>query len=166
MATYCSVWHFSRTTLAILLATACCAEFALGQYTFVQDTDTTGSWDDPMQWSGGPASTYPNGTDTTVLINAPTTTQALAGNNPGYRLSIPTDVTVGHITIDNSVYNNAYRTFFGNNAGHLKFQSTSGPATYTETNGSAAGEPTANTSSMPLSIFSRISSSIRTITRI
>ena len=46
MAGYYSVWRFSRTTLAILLATACSAQLALGQYTFVQDTDSVGDWSD------------------------------------------------------------------------------------------------------------------------
>src|SRR5215203_2813180 len=50
MAGYYSVWRFSRTTLAILLATACSAQLALGQYTYVQDTDGAGSWSDVLNW--------------------------------------------------------------------------------------------------------------------
>src|SRR5689334_904712 len=98
MAGYYSVWRFSRITLAILLATACSAQLALGQYTYVQDGDGVGNWDDPANWTGGAAGTYPNGVGVTAQINQPIKTGV-----GGYTLTIPaTDVTVGQLTIDNT----------------------------------------------------------------
>ena len=96
MAGYYSVWRFSRTTLAILLATACSAQLALGQYTFVQDTDSVGDWSDVANWDtdndpGTPNTTYPNGIGVTAQINQP-----IKSGVGGYTLDMPaTDVTVG-----------------------------------------------------------------------
>jgi autotransporter-associated beta strand protein len=132
--------RFWRATVAFLLAVIWSAGVARAQYTFVRDIDTSDTWDNTARWlDGGTNTTYPNAADATVSIAAPTTTAVLSGPQPGYRLDIPNDVTVGHITVDNTGYGNTYRTYFGNNAGHLKFQSTSGPATYTETFGSNSG---------------------------
>lgn len=123
--------------LSALVATACDTQITLGQYTFVQDTDNNGAWDDTARWLDGASNTtYPNAPDATVVINAPTWT-------PGgalYTLEMPaTDVTVGDLTIDNTAHSNNFRTNFDNNGGKLIFQSTSGPATFTETAGSAEG---------------------------
>ena len=139
MAGYDSIWRFSRTTLAILLATAWSAQAALGQYTFVQDTDNTGHWDFPESWLDGASNTtYPNAPGATVLINAPTWTGAAT-----YNLLLPAaNITVGELKIDNTNYADTYRTNIGevgNDDFRLIFQSTSGPAKYTETIGSAPG---------------------------
>src|SRR3954451_14263401 len=136
MAGYYSAWRFSRISFAILLASSWSVRVALGQYTFVQDTDNTGSWSDPAQWTGGPAGTYPNAIDATVLINAPTR----SGGSGTYNLTLPaSDVTVGELKVDNTNYNDSYRSNFANGGGHLKFQVSSGEAKYTETIGSAVG---------------------------
>src|SRR5215207_9893419 len=99
MAGYYSVWRFSRTTLAILLATACSSQLALAQYTWVQDTDGAGNWDDAANWLDGASNTtFPNAIGATALINQPI--KSGVGN---YNLDMPaTDVTVGTFTIDNT----------------------------------------------------------------
>src|SRR3954465_4079175 len=143
MAGYYSAWRFSRVSLAILPGSSWSVRVALGQYTFVQDTDNAGSWSDPAQWTGGPAGTYPNAVDATVLINAPTR----LGGSGTYNLTLPVanvgdppiDVTVGEIKVDNTNYNDSYRSNFANGGGRLKFQVTTGVAKYTETIGSAPG---------------------------
>jgi autotransporter-associated beta strand protein len=137
MALHSSTWRHARTALSILLAAASLTPAARGQqYTFVQDTDNTGTWSDPAQWTGGPPGTFPNGADVKVLINAPTR----SGGSGAYNLTLPaTDVTVGEIKVDNTNYANTYRSNFANSGGHLIFESTSGPAKYTETIGSAPG---------------------------
>ena len=143
MARHNSTWRLASATLGILVATACTTQNALGQYTFVQDTDNAGSWSDPAQWTGGPAGTYPNGVDVKVLINAPTR----SGGSGSYNLTLPVNtppnppinVTVGEIKVDNTNHNNSYRSNFANGGGHLIFESTTGPAKYTETIGSAIG---------------------------
>ncbi len=139
MADDSSIRRFWRATVAFLLVASWSASAVRAQYTFVQDSDTSDTWDNTARWlDGGTNTTFPNAADATVSIAAPTTTAALSGPS-GYTLQIPNDVTIGHLTIDNTGYENDYRTVFGNNAGHLRFQSTAGPATYTETFGSNTG---------------------------
>jgi autotransporter-associated beta strand protein len=118
------------------------AQNALAQYTFVQDTDNSGAWDDPAMWTGGPAGTFPNAVGATVLINAPTTTAPLVGNVSTYSLAMPAaNITVGELTIDNTNWTNTGRSNFtnGGNDFRLIFENTSGPARYTETIGSSPG---------------------------
>ncbi|HEX3601921.1 MAG TPA: autotransporter-associated beta strand repeat-containing protein [Lacipirellulaceae bacterium] len=141
MAGNYSVWRFSSTTLAILLATTCSAQIALAQYTYVQDTDSDGHWDFPSSWTDGASNTtFPNAVGATALINSPDSTVAAA-----YQLFLPAgDITVGELKIDNTNFANTYRTTFNNgdvNGVHFRlvFQSTSGPAKYTETMGTAPG---------------------------
>jgi autotransporter-associated beta strand protein len=139
MAGNYSVWRISRTTFAILLATAWSAQFARGQFTYVQDTDATGNWDFPVNWLDGASNTtYPNAVGATAVINAPIWTGT--GN---YNLFLPAgDITVGELKIDNTNFANSYRTNFANGGAdnfRLVFQSTSGPAKYTETRGTAIG---------------------------
>jgi hypothetical protein len=135
MAGYYSVWRFSRTTLAILLATACSAQLALGQYTFVQDTDSVGDWSDVLNWDtdndpGTPNLSYPNGIGVTALINQP-----IKSGVGGYTLDMPTtDVTVGQLTIDNTGDDYATRITMANHApGRLIFEDSSGTAKWIET---------------------------------
>lgn len=124
-------------TLGIFIATAWTAEDASAQYTFVQDNDNAGMWNDPLQWTSPPPDDFPNAVGSVVRINAPTTT----GSGP-YNLTMPaSDITIGELTIDNTNHNNSFRTNFtnGGNPFRLIFSNTSGPALYTETNGSAPG---------------------------
>ncbi len=142
MAGYYSVWRFYRITLAILLATACSAQLALGQYTFVQDNDSVGSWDDPANWTGGTAGTFPNGVGVTAQINQ------LVFNNgfPGtYTLDMPTtDVTVGQFTIDNTNDDYAHKITMINHGGRLVFDDPSGTAKWIETANGTVGNAPAN----------------------
>ncbi len=152
MALHHSTWRLAISSLSIVAVIAYSAQFALGQYTFVQDTDNSGNWDDTTNWlDGGSNTTYPNAADATVLINAPTWP-----GPPNYNLFLPaTDITVGQITIDNTNYANTFRSNIATTGGHLVFQSTAGPASYTETPGSAAGNT--NTQYQFLSIVDLLS---------
>jgi autotransporter-associated beta strand protein len=116
---------------ALLLMAVTAANIALAQssYTFVHDTDATGNWDDPANWTGGPAGTYPNGVGTTALINQP-----IKDGTGLYTLTLPaTDVTVGQITMDNTGFTNTTRTTIASSGGQLIFQTSSGTAKYIET---------------------------------
>ena len=53
MAGFYLVRPLKLIAVAILFATVCGAHRALGQYTFVQDTDNSGMWADPAMWTGG-----------------------------------------------------------------------------------------------------------------
>jgi autotransporter-associated beta strand protein len=135
MADYFSVWRFSRTALPILLVIACSGHVALGQYTWVQDTDSVGDWSDVLNWDtdnnpGTPNTTYPNGVGVTALINQPIKTGV-----GGYTLDMPTtDVTVGTLTIDNTNDDYATRITMVNHApGRLIFEDSSGTAKWIET---------------------------------
>src|SRR6478735_8473599 len=112
--------------ILIAFATACNAQIALGQYTFVQDTDSLGNWNDVANWhDGGSNTTFPNAVGATVLFNAPI-------KNPStgtYTLTLPAaDVTVGELKIDNTGFTNSSKIVFGNSGGKLVFQATSGTA--------------------------------------
>ena len=64
--------RFSCAALAMVLATLCGAHLAHAQYTFVQDSDQAGSWDNSANWlDGGSNTTYPNAIGATALINQP-----------------------------------------------------------------------------------------------
>jgi autotransporter-associated beta strand protein len=134
---YFSMASIARVRAILFVAViAALPNVAFSQYTFVQDNDNSGAWDDPTRWLDGASNTtYPNAPDATVTINAPTWTGAGL-----YTLAMPsTDTTVGSLTIDNTNHANNFRTNFSNTGGKLIFQSASGPAAFTETAGSAAG---------------------------
>lgn len=121
-----------RTAIILIaIAIACSAQIALGQYAFVQDTDSVGNWNDVANWlDGGSNTTFPNAVGATVLFNAPIKTPSTGT----YTLTLPaTDVTVGELKIDNTGFNNSSRIVFGNSGGKLVFQATSGAAKYIET---------------------------------
>jgi autotransporter-associated beta strand protein len=149
MAVYYSVWRFSRTTLAILLATVCSAQLALGQYTYVQDSDGVGSWDDINNWTPTPPATGPNAIGATVLINQP-----IKSGVGGYTLDMPaTDVTVGTLTIDNTNDQYATKITMAGHGGRLVFEDPSGTAKYIETtNGTPGNAPASvqNSIQMPI----------------
>jgi autotransporter-associated beta strand protein len=150
MAGYYSVWRFSRTTFAILLATVCSAQLALGQYTWVQDTDQAGNWADAANWlDGGSNTTYPNGIGVTAQINQ-LIWSGLVGN---YTLTMPaTDVTVGQLIIDNTNDDYVHKIIMANNGGgRLVFEDPSGVGKWTETLGASnAPQNVQNTIGMPI----------------
>ncbi len=149
MAGYYSVWRFSRTTLAILLATACSAQLAHGQYTFVQDSDGVGSWDDVNNWSPTPPAGGPNAIGATAQINQP-----IKVGVGGYTLDMPTtDVTVGTFTIDNTGDAYATKITMAGHGGRLVFEDPSGTGKYIETtNGTTTDAPASvqNSIQMPI----------------
>lgn len=125
--------------ILIACATACHGAVPIGQYTFIQDTDSAGNWNDVANWTDGASNTtFPNSVGATVLFNAPI-------KNPSagiYTLTLPaTDVTVGELRIDNTGFTNSSRIFFGNGGGQLVFQATSGAAKYIETPNSTGTAP-------------------------
>ena len=150
MARY-SIKRKISTALTIVLATVCIANVAFGQYTWVQDTDTSGSWNDPLNWTGGSAGTFPNGVGVTAQIN-----QLIFNNGfpAQYTLNMPTtDVTVGQLTIDNTNDDYAHNIKMANNGGRLIFDDPSGTAKWIETaNGTAGNAPSniQNSIQMPI----------------
>jgi autotransporter-associated beta strand protein len=128
------------TCLVLALAVAAGRSSGQTTYAWVQDTNNSGAWDDPAMWTGGPAGTFPNGVGVTAVITAPTKiAPAPAGN---YNLAMPaSDVTLSEFKIDNTNHANSFRSNFNNggDAFRLIFESSSGPARYTETIGSAPG---------------------------
>jgi autotransporter-associated beta strand protein len=121
---------------------------AFGQYTFVQDSDSVGSWDDVANWlDGGSNTTYPNGIGVTALINQP-----IKSGVGGYTLDMPaTDVTVGTLTIDNTNDDYATKITMANHGGRLVFEDSSGTAKWIETlNTSDAPQNVQNTIGMPI----------------
>src|SRR4051794_7925901 len=131
MARY-SIKRAISAALAILLATTCGAKVSCGQYSFVQDTDSVGAWDDVANWDtdnnpGTPNTTYPNGIGVTAQINQPIW-NSLTG---GYTLDMPTtDVTVGQLTIDNTGDNYTMKITIAGHGGRLIFEDSSGTAKY------------------------------------
>jgi autotransporter-associated beta strand protein len=117
--------------ILIAIAIACSAQIALGQYTFVQDTDSLGNWNDVANWlDGGSNTTFPNAVGATVLFNAPVKTPSTGT----YTLTLPAaDVTVGELKIDNTGFTNTSRIIFASGGGKLVFQAISGAAKYIET---------------------------------
>ena len=137
-----SVRRFSRAAFLFLLASAFGTSLAFGQYTWVQDTDSVGSWDDPANWTGGTAGTFPNGVGVTALINQPLFNSGFPGT---YTLTMPaTDVTVGQLTIDNTNDDYAHKITMANNGGRLVFDDPSGTAKWIETVNGTAGNAPAN----------------------
>ena len=140
-----------RTAIAsmgIVAATVWNAQIAMGQYTFVQDIDGGGNWDDVANWlDGGSNTTYPNAIGATALINQPI--RSGVGN---YNLTMPaTDVTVGTFTIDNTNDVYATRITMVNSGGRLVFEDASGTGKWIETlNTSDAPQSVQNTIGMPI----------------
>ena len=130
MTTRVSLFLTAKAALFITALTASSMALAQTNYTWVQDSDNAGNWDDPARWLDGASNTtYPNAVDATVLINQP-----IFPGTGLYTLTMPaTDVTVGQITIDNMGFSNTTRTTFANGGGQLIFQSSSGTAKYIET---------------------------------
>ena len=138
MAGYYSVWRFSRTTLAILLATAWMrrSRRAIHLYSRHRQHWALGL---PVELDGRCFQyNFSQRTRATALINSPIWT-----GTTNYNLFLPAgDITVGELKIDNTNFANTYRTNFANGGAYnyrLVFQSTSGPAKYTETRGTSPG---------------------------
>ena len=133
--------RLATTALLIVTISFAGAQIALGQYTFVQDTDGVGDWSDLLNWdtdndSGTPNLSYPNGIGVTALINQP-----IKSGFGGYTLDMPaTDVTVGQLTIDNT--NDVYgvKLTVAGHGGRLIFEDSSGTAKYIETTNGTPGD--------------------------
>jgi autotransporter-associated beta strand protein len=137
MARHDCFWRLAFSFLATLSCGAWCAQATFGQYTWVQDIDNAGSWDDTTRWlDGGSNTTYPNAVGATVLINQPIKT-----GTGLYTLTMPaTDTTVGQITLDNTNFTTyPTRTTFANGGGKLIFEDPSGTAKYIETLNTGTG---------------------------
>jgi len=147
MTTRRSLFLTAKAALFFTALTASSMVLAQTNYTWIQDTDNAGNWDDPAQWLDGVSNTtFPNAVNATVLINQPIWT-----GTGLYTLTMPaTDVTVGQITLDNTGFSNTTRTTFANGGGQLIFQSSSGTAKYIET--ANTGTAPANTQNQKLII--------------
>ena len=86
-------------------------------YTWVPTDPGAFSWNDPANWTGGPADTFPNSTADTAALAA-----ALAGNEV---VTLGTDITVGALTLGSAGAGTGAFTVAGN--GHtLTLQAAAG----------------------------------------
>ena len=127
-------YFFSRLTTAALgslVAAAAMVHDAHGQttYTFVTQSSPTTlvNWHDSSVWS---PTGIPNAPGDAAIFNRPTVLPSVP-----FTVNLDQDVTVGSITVDNTGFNNNQNLILDRFFGALTFQSTSGPATLTETAG-------------------------------
>jgi autotransporter-associated beta strand protein len=137
------------TMLGIIAVAFFSAQLSLGQFSWVQDSDGAGNWDDPANWTGGPAGTFPDAAGATATFTQPvrTGTGAYTVTLPDFGGPAGTTI-IGSLTIDNTGFaNNAnFNISPHSNGSILVFQSTTAaPATYTETAGTAANGPNRTT---------------------
>jgi autotransporter-associated beta strand protein len=127
------------TMLGIFALSMCSAGSAFGQYSFVQQNGPiVADWASNANWldSGSPATSYPNGANVTALLDAPLTT--IAQPVGGFTINLPSNgdsITVGSLVFDFTGHTYSYNNTIQSQGGKIIFQSTSGPAIYTETAG-------------------------------
>jgi autotransporter-associated beta strand protein len=126
--------HTSWRIAGVLLATF--GTFALltgtssGQttYTFITQSEPTTfvDWHDASVWS---PSGVPNAPGDAVIFNRPTVLPSVP-----FSVILDQDATIGSLTVDNTGFNQNQNLIL-DMGGTLTFQATSGPATWTETQG-------------------------------
>jgi autotransporter-associated beta strand protein len=108
MALHRSIWRIASSFLAVAAAIVLSSQSAQAQYTWKQDTDSLGNWDDPANWlDGGSNTTFPNGAGVTAYMKAP-----ISSNNATYQLTMPASVTLGQLTMDDTGWPNTYSVNF------------------------------------------------------
>lgn len=143
MTRHLSYRQFATVALGVFVAINVCARLASAQYTFATQPDLDGDWADSASWldGGNPATDFPNAPDATALFDMPLTSSPTTAG--GFTIYLPSDrdITVGSLTIDNTGFTFSYNNRITSNGHNLIFQSTSGPATYTETAGNTPANP-------------------------
>ena len=140
MARKYSSWRLISTALGILVATVGIAQNVRATtYTFVTQNEPTLNvdWHTSSLWSPTPPSPPdgPDGIDDAAIFNRP----VLAEHDNNFTVNLDTNTTLGAITVDNTnavANHNLIIDSFGTT---LTFQSSSGPATWTEIAGSTTG---------------------------
>lgn len=123
--------------LAVIVASA---PAAWAQYTYVPSNNQNGNWNATARWTGGPAGTFPNAVDATATIATPASTNPTANYNLQLSNTPGQSITVGAITINHGATATFNTRVGANGNGTLTFQTSAGPATYTEN----ASAPTDN----------------------
>jgi autotransporter-associated beta strand protein len=131
MARHYSPWRLTSATLTLLMAAAWTAQNTQGQttYTFATQSSPTTfvDWHDPTVWN---PSGIPNAPGDAAIFNRPTVIPSVP-----FTVIVNQNTTVGSITVNNAGFNDNHNLIL-DIGGTLTFQSTSGPATLTETAGS------------------------------
>ncbi len=131
LAKHRELW-LRNSVLTALAAGLLGASTANAQFIYVPTNNQSGNWNASARWTGGPEGTFPNAIDATATFNLPAST-APAGNYNVQLSNTPGQlITVGAITVNNSALTTGTLRFGANGNGSLIFQSSSGPATYTE----------------------------------
>ena len=118
--------------LTALAAGAFSATTANAQYIYAPTAGASGNWNTAARWTGGPDGTFPNAIDATATFNLPASTAPAGNYNVQLSNTAGPLITVGAITVNNSAAATGTLRFGANGNGSLIFQSSSGPATYTE----------------------------------
>jgi autotransporter-associated beta strand protein len=108
------------------------AATAHAQYIYAPTTGQSGNWNDSKRWTGGSDGTFPNAVDATATFSLPASTAPTGNYNVQLSNTAGQSITVGAITVNNSAATTGSLRFGANGNGTLTFQSSSGPATYTE----------------------------------
>jgi autotransporter-associated beta strand protein len=131
LAKHRHIW-LRNSVLAALAAGVFSAATAHAQYIYAPTNNQSGNWNDSKRWTGGPDGTFPNAIDATATINLPASTAPSGNYNLQLSNTAGQSITVGAITVNNSAATTGTLRFGANGNGTLTFQSSSGPATYTE----------------------------------
>ena len=121
-----------NSVLMALAAGVFSASRSHAQYIYAPTNNQSGNWNDSKRWTGGPDGTFPNAIDATATINLPASTAPSGNYNLQLSNTAGQSITVGAITVNNSAATTGSLRFGANGNGTLTFQSSSGPATYTE----------------------------------
>jgi autotransporter-associated beta strand protein len=105
---------------------------ALAQFTYIPTAATNSRWELPANWSGGPAGTFPNAVDASATLNLPLQVVPSAAYNLQLSSTAGSVFTIGSLTVNNSASSGFNTRIGANGNGSLIFQSSAGPATYTE----------------------------------
>ncbi len=127
--------HSSRRHLLIIgLATASllASKPALAQYNWVNTSNQSGNWNTAARWTGGAAGTFPNAIDATATLTQPLSTAPSGVYNVQISSTAGQAITIGGLTVNNSSASTGNLRIGGNGDGTITFQSSSGPAFYTE----------------------------------
>jgi len=121
-----------RSALAAMALGLVLPSTTWAQYTYVPSNNQTGNWTATARWTGGPAGTVPNAVDATATVNLPASTAPTGNYNIQISNTAGAAITIGSLTVNNAANQLGNLRFGANGNGTLTFQSSTGPATYTE----------------------------------
>ena len=115
-------------------------------------TAQSGNWNASARWTGGLAGTFPNAIDATATLTQPLSTAPSGVYNVQISGTPGQAITIGGLTVNNSSASTGNLRIGGNGDGTITFQSSSGPAFYTEN--AYPSEPTSGV--FTTNIFARV----------